>query len=651
MKTLMKRSWALMAVLSIVALSACGGGGGTQSSTLASSDAPASGAATVELTADNVNSWLDEYMPKELESRKIAGATVAVVKDSKVLTIRGYGYADAGNAGEGKAVPVDPDKHLFRLGSISKIPTSIAVMQLVEQGKVDLDTDINVYVDVPIKRTFDTPITLRHLLTHTAGFEDTALPVNRPDTFDLESAVVGNPPEQIFEPGTTPAYSNYGMSLAGYIVQEVSGQRFEDYTRERIFAPLGMDSTTYEQPLPEDLRPRMSQGYSDSTQKAGPFEVSDQPSGSLTSTASDFAKFMLAQMNHDPRILKAETWEQMQTAAPNEKLGGMQKGDRIGLGYFLTQRNGHPVIGHDGDLYYFHSMYDIYPEQGVGVFISFNSMGNPPKPAYGDFADRFADQFIPEKSAEVAVNAEERIQHANQIVGTYLGTRRIVTSNFLAQFAPQQRITVAASKDGNISLFVGGQPTEFTEVEPYVWRETGGDTRISADLSTGRPRLNVNASMTLEPQTPKLALMGIGAPAGQIILAAVLVLWLLGGARNLICSRAGEAPIVPLNWQGRIARVGAAIAVAMPFIWLALTGQILSAVFRYEDYSGWIRGVQGLQLLAVLALIPAVWDVVRAVRDKRGWPRVLVAVALVAGLLAMACWAILGNTLNPDISY
>ncbi|MDO4259717.1 MAG: serine hydrolase [Actinomycetaceae bacterium] len=604
-----------------------------------------------ELTAENVNTWLDGYMPAALESRKIAGATVAVVKDGKVLTTRGFGYADTGNGGEGKPVPVDPDKHLFRVGSISKIPTSIAVMQLVEQGKVELDADISTYVDAPIKRRFDTPITVRHLLTHTAGFEEHLFnAATGPESYDLEKGVMLDPPEQVYEPGTTPAYSNYGMDMLGLIVQKVSGQRFEDYVQANIFDPLEMESSTYEQPMPENLASRMSKGYMDSSQDPSPFEVAPQPAGSLTTSAPDFAKFMIAHTNRDPRILKPETWEQMWNAAPNEKLGGMQQGERVGLGYMLSQRNGHRIAGHGGDTTLFHSWYDIYPEQGIGLFISVNSTGTGTHDIREEIAKRFADQYLPDTTSLSGLGSEERIQHAQQIAGIY-DSSRSWHSTFFVQANGPQAAHIGAKSNGNIVLSIGGKSVEYEEIQPYLWREIGGDRHISADLSAGYPRLNQMGIMTYIPQSSANTAMAVLSTASYVLLGIVLVLWVVGGLRSAIARHYGVALPVPLNWQGRVGRIGAILAVPMPTVWTLLASAIAPTVFTTRMPDWWIRGVQGLQLLAVLALIPAVWDVVRAVREKRGWPRVLVAVALVLGLLAMACWAVLGNALNPDISY
>ena len=110
-----------------------------------------------------------------------------------------------------------------------------------------MDADISAYLDFEIERRFDEPLTLRHLLTHSAGFEERWKVV---PTTDLEAYVKNDPPAQVFAPGTTPAYSNYGMALAGYIVQRVSGQPFETYVREHVLEPAGMTSSTYEQPCP-----------------------------------------------------------------------------------------------------------------------------------------------------------------------------------------------------------------------------------------------------------------------------------------------------------------------------------------------------------------------------------------------------------------
>ncbi|HKD79690.1 MAG TPA: serine hydrolase domain-containing protein, partial [Candidatus Angelobacter sp.] len=208
------------------------------------------------MTEGDVRAFLDGFMPMQLERENIAGAVVLVVKDGRVLFAKGYGYSDVD-----KKTPVTVDATLFRPGSISKLFTWTAVMQLVEQGKLDLDKDINAYLDFKIPATQLQPITMRYILTHRPGFEEQIK-----DLFGKEGTpfatlkdhLMEHMPERIFPAGTTPAYSNYGAALAGYIVERVSGRAFNDYVAEQIFRPLGMTRSTFVQPLPADLKPLMS---------------------------------------------------------------------------------------------------------------------------------------------------------------------------------------------------------------------------------------------------------------------------------------------------------------------------------------------------------------------------------------------------------
>nr|BFF26358.1 hypothetical protein GCM10025732_43230 [Glycomyces mayteni] len=259
------------------------------------------------LTAANVDAWLDETLPGMLEAEGIAGASVAVVGGGEVLTTRGFGTAAPGT-------PVDPADTLFRPGSISKVFTATAVMQLVEAGELDLDADVAAYLDFEIERNYPDDLTLRHLLSHTAGFEERVAGLIGLDgeEVDLRAALATDPPEQVFRPGTTPSYSNYGNALAGYIVERVSGVPFEEYIEANLLQPLGMDSSSFRQPLPADLAGRVSEGYDDAGGPAQPFEyVGTPPAGALSATADDMAKFMLSQLGVGTQLLEAATREQM----------------------------------------------------------------------------------------------------------------------------------------------------------------------------------------------------------------------------------------------------------------------------------------------------------------------------------------------------
>jgi len=219
-----------------------------------------------ELTATDVEAFLDGMMPAQLERENIGGAVIAVVKDGKLLFAKGYGYADME-----KRQPVTVDATLFRPGSISKLFTWTSVMQLVEQGKLDLDKDMNSYIDFQIPPAYGKPITLRDIMTHTAGLEETARDLFVADAqhlTPLDQYLKQHLPQRIFPPFEVPAYSNYATTLAGYIVQRVSGKPFEQYVVENIFSPLEMKRTTFVQPLPSELEPLMSKGYRKASDKA-----------------------------------------------------------------------------------------------------------------------------------------------------------------------------------------------------------------------------------------------------------------------------------------------------------------------------------------------------------------------------------------------
>ena len=245
--------------------------------------------AAPQLTREDLEAWLDGFLPYALARGNVAGGIVVVVKDGQVLLQKGFGYADVE-----KKLPVDPDQTLFRPGSVSKLFTWTAVMQLVESGKIDLDADVNQYLDFTIPPGPDgEPITMRDLMTHTAGFEEQVKELISEDPArirTIEATLKNWVPERIFKAGTMPAYSNYGTALAGHIVERLAGVSFDDYLDKNIFGPLGMTRSSFRQPLPETLMAGMSQGYEEATGKPQGYELINlSPAGSLAATGSDMA--------------------------------------------------------------------------------------------------------------------------------------------------------------------------------------------------------------------------------------------------------------------------------------------------------------------------------------------------------------------------
>jgi CubicO group peptidase (beta-lactamase class C family) len=259
----------------------------------ASAQTPASGLSDpAELSA-----FVDGVMATSMKSNHVPGAVVVVVKDGKVFFAKGYGYADLDNK-----TPVDPASTLFRPGSVSKLFTWTAVLQLVEAGKLDLDADVNTYLDFEIPATYAQPITLRIIMTHMTGFEDKGdglFKLNAEEVSSLETYLKSNLPTRVFPPGQYAAYSNYATALSGYIVERVSGIPFEQYISKNILQPLQMQHSTFEQPLPTALAGQMSKGYNylNGEYIEGSFEfVVGAPAGALSATGLDMANFMIAHL-------------------------------------------------------------------------------------------------------------------------------------------------------------------------------------------------------------------------------------------------------------------------------------------------------------------------------------------------------------------
>jgi CubicO group peptidase (beta-lactamase class C family) len=449
---------------------------------------PAPGTAP-QLTRADVEAWLDGYVPYALQRGDIAGAVVVVVKDGAILLEKGYGYADVA-----RRAKVDPQRTLFRPGSVSKLFTWTAAMQLVEQGKLNLDHDVNEYLDFKIPPAFGKPITLRNIMTHTPGFEEVEKNIFTTDTTgiqSLETFLKAWTPRRIFPPGEVPAYSNYACALMGYVVQRVSGEPFDDYIEHHIFGPLGMEHATFRQPLPGRLKGDMATGYEVASGDAKPFEVViPGPAGSLAASGHDMGQFMIAHLQNgrfgSGAILKPETAKLMHGTA----LTIVPQVNRMLLGFYETNRNGRRAIAHAGDTYWFHTDMHLFIDDGVGLFISMNSPGKDGAagPVRTNLFYQFADRYLPGETADGQVEPKTAAQHARLIAGHYDNSRRS-QSNFLSILGLIGDVTVTANKDTvTLSLLDGlnSQPKKWREVSPFVWREVDGKDWLSARVQDGK---------------------------------------------------------------------------------------------------------------------------------------------------------------------
>ncbi|HNT73397.1 MAG TPA: serine hydrolase domain-containing protein [Anaerolineae bacterium] len=439
---------------------------------------PAAGAPSPDALA----AFFDTRIPAQLAQYNIPGAAVAVVADGQVVFAQGYGYTNS----ETRA-PVVAEKTLFHIGSVTKLFTWTAVMQLVEQGKLDLDADINTYLSaIQFPPTFSEPIRLKHLLTHTTGLEDrlsNLLRINRYDGLALEDYIVRQQPTRVWPPGELIGYSNYGGALGGYIVQEVSGISYEQYVEENIFAPLGMQRSSVRRPVAPELEADVSWGH-----VGGPVGVIPlieyfpaAPMVGVSATVTDMAKFMIAQLQKgrygDRRILAEETADMMQQQqfTHDPRLPG------VTYGFVEWQRNGRRILWHSGSTPTFQGVLTLLPEDNVGIFVIYNRKSG--RTEVGKLLrDEFLDTFYP-----VVIETPQPLagyrERAQRFAGDYHESRWAYTTADRFIYMLTRYYDVTANPDGTIE-FMGAT---YVETAPLFFHEVGGQgTLLFREDAQGR---------------------------------------------------------------------------------------------------------------------------------------------------------------------
>lgn len=414
------------------------------------------------------NHMTDEYMKKVLEEYNVAGVAVTVVKDGKIFFKKGYGYSDVD-----KKLPVNPNTTAFQIASVSKLFTATAAMQMVEQGKLSLDEDVNNYLtDFKVDNPFSKPVTLQSLLTHTAGL-DYRLPLYLRSTGDiffdslepLKYELKKNMPPVIREPGTFCEYNVYGMALVGYLVEKVSAKPINEYITDNILKPIGMDNSSYG--LTRTVHSSMTKPYKYKDGKYIESEytlISDHPSGSICATASDMAAFMLMHLNNGEykgeRLLNASTAISMHTHQypSDDRLTG------YGLGFYETIRNGWRTFEHGGYLPSFSSKLSILPEKNIGIFIAINTDSKSSGKVCNEYIDKFYEFFTDkEDNQELHGILEANIPldfAPDKINGSYIfdGYGRTDASKLKSVLVTCK---LQCDKNGNLMFIGGGLKSKF----------------------------------------------------------------------------------------------------------------------------------------------------------------------------------------------
>ncbi|MFC4099045.1 serine hydrolase [Paenibacillus xanthanilyticus] len=462
----MKKKGAQAVAASLVAVTLLVVPAGAYAQGHSSPGAVAAAAATspaIAVTAKEVRAFADAYFAKPEVQANLAGALVVVVKGNDVLINQGYGYADI--AAKKK---IDPNLTLFRIASISKVVTATAVMQLAEQGKIDLTKDVSAYMPgIRISNSTGTPVTTEHLLTHTAGFDYTDVyrlpPGHQGTEVTIEEMLSANEPSVVRKPGEAYRYDNLGYTMLGYIIQHAAKQPFEDYMRRHLFEPLQMKQATFR--MDEPVLANLATGYQADMKPHEPYPLTPtiSPGGGMFATGSDMANFIKAHLNNgqfgSARILKEDTaklmHKQQYELAPGVPM--MTYGFES---FFHSSHNGQYVIGKGGDLAGYHSWLWLLPEQNVGGMIVANSDASIG--IRQQFFDAFMEHFYPEQSQsepDLALTADQ--------LAVFEGTYRSLRVPILA-------IEVTAS-NGELYVSDSSGTRKLRAMGPLLFEDENGD--------------------------------------------------------------------------------------------------------------------------------------------------------------------------------
>jgi len=654
-----------MSLRNIIALAACGAAVLLQAAAAgaSASEIPAAPAApessTHSLDRADLETWLDGMVPYALKAGDMAGAVVVVVKDGKVLLEKGFGFADVS-----KKLRMDPEQTMVRIGSTSKLFTWTAVMQLVEQGKLDLERNINDYLDFTIPNDFGKPVTLRDLMNHRGGFEEglkDILWTNPQGVPSTEGYLKEHKRPMLFAPGEVPAYSNYGAALAGYIVERISKEPFERYIEHHILAPLGMTHTSFDQPLPERFAAAVSKGYRTASAPPGPYElIVTRPAGSGTTTVADMSRFMIAHLQDghfgDAEILQVETAKRMHSPSESAPPGFAT----MAHGFFRELHNGRTVIGHGGDTIFFHNEFELLPAEGVGIEFTFNSRGREEAVYLAREAlfNGFMDRYFPDAVALAEPPAlPTAVADAQVIAGRYESSRRI-EHGFLSLFYVLQQSSITANPDGTISVpgMFTPEPVTYREIGPQLWRRAGGSQQLMLQTVSGVKTVVDGSDPTSVLQAVPLR-RSSALNLTVLILACLILVWTL--LAWLLSPWLRPPKNIPDDLVPRVRRLRLLLRTAAVFdvVYLLCWFMILRPTLNLEldFYSSGLDPIVGiLEAAGVLAIAAAVLGIWSAWRLSRlNIPRKLPLWGFVtaAGLLGVAWIGFIGGLIRFSLNY
>jgi CubicO group peptidase (beta-lactamase class C family) len=591
-----------------------------------------------------LEAFMDGTIESLMEKDHINGVTVSIVNRDSIYWSKGYGYADSDND-----IRVDPEKSLFRMGSVSKLFVWTAVMQLYEDGLIDLDRDITEYIsDFSIPDNYQEPITMRHLMTHTPGFEDYYFSLFSVDSLppsSLGEELKKHMPSRVRKPGVHSSYSNHGTSIAAYIVEKVSNLGWDEYVEQRIFQPLGMDITSFRYVLPERLKPIHSKGY---TYTGGIYKsqtlkgIPLAPAGLATTSADDMAPFMMAHLNHGKyngyQMLDSATVAMMHTQifTHDPDLRGFC------YGFFNLSQNGYKIIGHGGATEYFFSYLQLLPDDGYGIFISTNTQGGT------DLIRRTTNLMIQtyfpdttEKPSNINISDDVLARYN----GSYLPNRRPIDRMTKIVALTNDPLSVS-HKDGMI-ITSGGETNRWFPIDSNTFQHEKYTTRLSFDTDEDNqynylymdssPHTAFERIKTLETESFNILILIWSAGMGLLALIIWCFSYLIKKSYNIKDLR--QLPL--------ISKILVAINTLLIIVFLILVGNLMAStdfIFRASKTSDYV--IMSIPILIFILTLLIFYLSLSHFRQRVKWRSSIFYFIIATGMVAMTAmlyyWNMIG---------
>ena len=349
----------------------------------------------------SIKKFLDGFVKERIQQGELTGAAAVLLYKDSILLKEGYGWAELETQR-----PFSADSTLFRLCSVTKIFTATAIMQLQEEGLLAINDPINKYIDIPQASSFPDTITIKHLLTHSGGFGERYMNMASPaweKRLTLNEALHKYPVKRERKPGLVFAYSNYGYSLLGKIIESASGKSYEDYIKEKILDRIGMHSTLME--MPEDQQ-KVAKPYRPKERgfvQLEPDYLNLPPAGSILSTSADMTLFLSAHLNRRA-LLEEENFQLMQ----QRQFSNHPAIDGFGFSFFEKNRGGLLAYSHGGGWRGYNTYLFITPALKIGYFVATNTE-NP-----AVFVDPLAKEFLEYVSQQLPEGPQEEVNLATE---------------------------------------------------------------------------------------------------------------------------------------------------------------------------------------------------------------------------------------------